>query len=114
MKSQEEIRNNPRVIVRETGEDGGNGWIKLGNSYAESAAVVWSFGAGWDHVSISFPRRCPTWEEMCLAKDVFFREDEVCVQYHPRKAEYVNMHRFCLHIWKPQGVELPIPPIWMV
>lgn len=33
-------------------------------------AVIVSCGGGWDHVSVSFKNRTPTWKEMCAAKDV--------------------------------------------
>ena len=71
-------------------------------------------GMGWDHVSVSFAMRCPTWEEMCEIKDIFFREDEACVQYHPAADEYINNHPYCLHIFRPQEKTLPTPPSWMV
>lgn len=74
--------------------------------------VVASSGGGWEHVSVSpcNQKRCPTWEEMCAIKDMFFEPEEVAVQYHPRHSEYVNMHPYCLHIWRPIGVEMPTPP----
>jgi len=36
------------------------------------------------------------------------------VQYHPPRSEYVNNHPFCLHLWRPAGLDLPLPPAWMV
>jgi hypothetical protein len=74
-----------------------------------TARVLSSDGEGWDHVSISLADRCPSWEEMCHVKDLFFEEQECVVQYHPPRSEYVNLHPFCLHLWKPQGA-LPRPP----
>lgn len=71
---------------------------------------VVSDGEGWEHVSVSLNKRCPTWDEMCFIKGVFWGDDECVIQYHPVKAEYVNNHPFCLHLWKPQGVEIPTPP----
>ena len=56
---------------------------------------------GWEHVSVSTATRCPTWEEMCEVKDLFWSEDEAVIQFHPPRAEYVNNHRYCLHLWKP-------------
>ena len=47
-------------------------------------------------------------------KDIFWGEDEVCVEYHPKREDYVNMHPHCLHIWKPIGVEIPTPPSILV
>lgn len=64
----------------------------------------------WDHVSVSTPSRCPTWEEMAWIKDLFFTEEETVVQYHPPKSKYVNYHPYCLHLWRPHGIELPLPP----
>lgn len=67
-------------------------------------------GMPWEHVSVSTHNRTPTWEEMCWVKDQFFGPDEVVVQYHPARVDYVNFHRYTLHMWKPVGVELPKPP----
>lgn len=66
----------------------------------------------FDHVSVSVLRqkRCPTWEEMCWVKDQFFEAEELAVQIHPPKSEYVNAHPFVLHLWKPFGVAIPLPP----
>lgn len=69
-----------------------------------------SQGEGWDHVSVSTPERCPTWDEMCFVKDLFFGEDEVVMQLHPAKSDYVNNHPFCLHLWRPWDVAIPLPP----
>jgi len=78
-------------------------------------------GSGWDHVSISITKkqkkgkpRCPNWEEMCYVKDLFFEETEVVIQYHPAKKDYVNLHPYVLHLWKPHEYELPTPPISLV
>jgi hypothetical protein len=35
-----------------------------------TVVVIASDGMGWDHVSVSLKDRCPTWEEMCLVKDL--------------------------------------------
>lgn len=67
--------------------------------------VVVSDGLGWDHVSVSLPYRTPSWEEMCFIKDLFFHDGEVAIQYHPKKSQYVNHHRFCLHLFRPQSQE---------
>lgn len=61
-----------------------------------------SDGGGWDHVSVSLATRTPSWEEMCFIKQLFFDDEECVMQLHPPKSEYVNFHRFCLHLWRPQ------------
>jgi len=68
----------------------------------------------WEHVSVSAEKRCPTWEEMCFVKDLFWAEDEMCVQYHPPKSDYVNFHPYVLHMWKPIGMTIPMPPTLLV
>lgn len=64
----------------------------------------------WEHVSVSTAVRCPTWEEMCFIKGLFWDGEDVVMQLHPRESEYVNQHPYCLHLWRPIGVEIPTPP----
>lgn len=73
-----------------------------------------AIGDGWEHVSVSLVNRCPTWDEMCFVKDLFWSPEETVVQYHPRASEYVNNHPYCLHLWRPIGVGLPLPPPGLV
>ncbi|KRR21306.1 hypothetical protein CQ14_06565 [Bradyrhizobium lablabi] len=68
----------------------------------------------WEHVSVSTERRTPNWAEMCFVKDLFWREDECVVEFHPPKASYVDCHPFCLHLWRPIGVEFPMSPSILV
>ncbi len=110
MKTQEEILQLAHLMVYKVSLDGGCGRIFLNGLESHYCSVVWSFSGGWDHVSIAYNRRCPTWEEMCRVKDMFFREDETVVQFHPKKSEYVNLHPYCLHLWRKQGEEAELPP----
>ena len=73
--------------------------------------VIISDGLGWDHVSVSLPDRCPTWEEMCYIKNLFFQSHETVIQYHPPQRQYVNNHKYCLHLWRPQQGKIPMPPM---
>ncbi len=79
-----------------------------------------SDGAGWEHVSVSITstqrkvERCPTWEEMCYVKNLFWHEDETVIQIHPAKSEYVNNHEYCLHLWRPTNGAVPVPDSLMV
>lgn len=79
-----------------------------------------SDGDGWEHVSVSVgengkkQQRCPTWEEMCWIKDQFWDKDDCIIQYHPVVSEYVNMHPFVLHLWKPINQIIPTPDKIMV
>jgi len=68
----------------------------------------------WEHVSVSCQDRPPTWDEMCFVKDLFWREDETVIQYHPARNDYVNFHPYTLHMWKPMGVNVPLPPTLLI
>ena len=68
---------------------------------------------GWEHVSVSCKTRCPTCNEMCKVNNLFWMRSEVVVQYHPSEANYVNLHDYCLHMWKPPH-EVIMPPKHLV
>jgi hypothetical protein len=68
----------------------------------------------WQHVSVSLSNRCPTWEEMSLVKNLFWEEEEVVIQIHPKKSENVSNHPYCLHLWRYVKENLPMPPSIMV
>ena len=76
---------------------------------ARLCSVCWGRDEdGFEHVSVS-PKnenRMPTWEDMCVLKDIFFRDDEEVYQIHPKKSEYVNVKENCLHLWRPIHGEL--------
>ena len=95
--------------------DGNNGAFKF-LLRRKKCLVIASDGMGWEHVSISLPKenRCPTWEEMCLIKDMFWDEEDCVVQYHPPKSDYVNQHPFTLHLFRPTEQVLPQPPSIMI
>ena len=64
----------------------------------------------WEHVSVSLNRRCPTWEEMCYIKSLFWEEEETVIQFHPKKSQYRNLHPYCLHMWRDVTKEHELPP----
>ena len=67
-------------------------------------------GEPWEHVSVSTTTRCPTWDEMCFVKDLFFDPEETVIQFHPPDSQYVNRHPNCLHMWRCPTINFPIPP----
>ena len=68
----------------------------------------------WQHVSVSLPKRCPTWAEMAKVKKLFWGADETVVQFHPKRSEYINNHPYCLHLWKHRDGEHKLPPTLLV
>ena len=113
MKTLEELRKTRNLLIAKVGEDGGYGDVEFGKL---RGTVIWSYGGGWEHVSVSPYKHnyTPSWEEMCRIKDMFWHDDEVVVQYHPAKSEYVNNMPNCLHLWRPIGAEMPVPLAIMV
>lgn len=79
---------------------------------------------GWEHVSVHAYRptthpcrgqmRTPTWKEMAYVKRVCWDDEDVVVQYHPRKSEYVNLHPDVLHLWRCTTQAFPTPPPGLV
>lgn len=95
--------------------DGNNGCFQISLPRGQWLNVIASDGDGWEHVSVSRQDRCPTWEEMCAVKDIFWDLEDCVVQFHPPRREYVNVHPFCLHMWRPTGGwDIPMPPRIMV
>jgi hypothetical protein len=65
---------------------------------------------GWEHVSVSLNGRCPTWAEMQHVKELFWRDDETVVQFHPARSQYINNMPHCLHMWRQIGEAYRLPP----
>lgn len=98
--------------------DGNNGCFVISFSGRTTAFVIASDGMGWEHVSVHMHTddkdRIPTWAEMCKIKDLFWDEEDTVVQYHPPKSEYVNMHKYVLHLWRSTEFDMPRPPSILV
>ena len=106
-----------RITRGRIGSDAGygnNGAFQVGLRRGQTVFVIASDMLGWEHVSVSRKDRCPTWEEMCQVRAMFWDPEDVVVQYHPRESDYVNNHPNCLHLWRPVDIELPTPPAIMV
>lgn len=77
-----------------------------------------SDGMGWEHVSISKSIsgrfHMPTWDDMCMIKNIFWDEEDAVMQFHPPKSEYVNNHNYILHLWRESGINPKLPPSIMV
>lgn len=71
--------------------------------------VIASVEGGWEHVSVSLKTRTPSWEEMCMIKDLFWGDEDEVVQFHPKRSEYVNVHPYALHMWRIVDRDFPSP-----
>lgn len=113
MKSVEEIKQSKKVIIDRVSPDGFSGMIAI---RGWQGSVMASWGAGWDHVSVCPIKRnyTPSWDDMCLIKELFFNDSEAVIQIHPPKDEYVNNMPNCLHLWRANDKEMILPPSFMV
>jgi hypothetical protein len=98
---------------------GNNGYFVLESfRRGRTFVIVASNGMGWEHVSVHVEegkrQQLPTWREMCFVKDIFWDSEDVVMQLHPRKSQYVNHDPFTLHLWRPVDVPIPTPPIILV
>ena len=64
----------------------------------------------WQHVSVSVKNKTPSWDDMCKIKDLFWDDNEIVIQFHPKKEDYVNNHKYCLHLWAKKDQSTPTPP----
>ena len=94
--------------------DHDGGAFTMFNDAGETLRIIATSGDGWDHISVSLARRCPTWAELELVKRTFFKDDETAMQLHVPPDEHVNNHEFCLHLWRPLDQPIPRPPAIMV
>lgn len=108
MRTIAEIKENPKLEIIQTGIDVLSGILHMPR--LRHCTVIASWGCGWEHVLVCPSKRMPNWTEMCQIKDMFWNDDEVVMQLHPAKSDYVNLMPNCLHLWKPIGQEIPVPP----
>jgi hypothetical protein len=70
----------------------------------------------WEHVSVHVldpvfrKQRIPNWLEMCFVKELFWDDDEVVVQFHPAKKDWISVHDAVLHLWRSKTQAFPTPP----
>ncbi len=98
--------------MRSTKEFGNSGAFRIPTRPGQvPLTVIASDQLGWEHVSVSLPGRCPTWEEMCKVKALFWDDEDCVMQLHPPRSEWISNHPYCLHLWRPTGgQQIPMPP----
>ena len=57
------------------------------------------------HVSVSHPKRYPTWDEMACARERFTPDEVTMAMVLPPRREYVNVHSTCLHLFEIDSAE---------
>lgn len=109
-------RDTSKAVIAHYGSAGDDktGVFLVKSDYGDMMRVIASSGMGWDHVSVSLQNRCPEWKEMEQVKRLFFNTHEVCMQLHVAAKDHINVHPYCLHLWRPLTQEIPLPPSIMV
>jgi len=90
---------------------GNNGVFVIPWKKSGELICIASDGLGWEHVSARYHYKIrgeeydttPSWEQMCFLKNTFWGPEDLVVQYHPIKSEYVNCHPYVLHLWRKVG-----------
>lgn len=113
MRIIEEIKQSPYLRDIDLSLDGGTGIIHVGGW---DGSIIWSNGAGWEHVSVSpFVKRItPEYSDMKKVKEIFWNDEEAVIQIFPAKSQYVNNVENCLHLWRCTYKETPLPPSCLV
>lgn len=107
-------KNAPRGYSSEEGSRFGAFRIpgRAANGRALAVIAIDGEETGWEHVSVSLPdspKKCPSWDEMCIVKRLFWTPDCCVVQFHPAEAEYVDVAQV-LHLWRNVRTAFPAPP----
>lgn len=81
----------------------GRSGLSLSSAPPPKQTVILSGGyrddVPWLHVSTAWPNRLPTWNELREVRELFLDDGLVAVQIFPPKAEYINVHPYCLHLY---------------
>jgi len=98
----------------ESPEPGWELWLICSDGNGDDRANVPAAAREWEHVSVQAVRgqrsRVPTWREMAFVKDRCWDAEDVVMQLHPARSEYVNLHPHVLHLWRPKHCAIPTPP----
>ena len=118
MKSFEEILQDQRVLKvykNVTNEKVSKLKIEVRSiKQSDKALVMLTKVAGWEHLSVSFKNKIPSWECMQEMKELCFYDTEECFQLHPKADDYINNSEYTLHIWRPVEGMKQIPPSILV
>ena len=88
-----------------------NGFIRLPQ---KGLAIQFSNGGGWEHVSISRKSKMPSYDDLVWARQIFWGGNTTVMQLFVPAEDHVNVHPYCLHLWRPMEGEIPRPPRWML
>ncbi len=118
MRNLNEILKDERIVaIKRNVQNEKSDQVKLNikaKYNGKIAFVKFSRAVGWEHLSVAFEDEIPSWNFMQEMKEMFWEDDEVAYQIHPKKSEYINNNEYCLHIWRNLEQEVKTPPTIMI
>lgn len=85
-------------------------FYKLPNGCRVGVSAFAHDGHIWIHASISRRDRVPSYDDLCMLKNVVFGPNRICAQVFECEKNHVNIHPFCLHLWGPNMESVwPLP-----
>ena len=74
--------------------------FKEGTFRMGRCTVIVSIDAGLWHLSISTRNCSPSYKEIKQARYTYIPDELYMAQIFPPKADFVNLHPFCHHLWQ--------------
>lgn len=59
------------------------------------------------HLSVSHAKRNPTWEEIRDLRYLLVPDEVTMAMFLPPRDQYVNLHRFCFHLYECEAHDVP-------
>ena len=87
------------------GDEYSGAW--LWNGMTIIATVAKYDGVQWLHVSFARKSKLPTYAEMKMIKRDFIGEDKKAIFVLPKEENFVNINKFCMHLWTCENDILP-------
>ncbi|MCM1508267.1 MAG: hypothetical protein NC177_14235 [Ruminococcus flavefaciens] len=78
-------------------------WLDLSKAW-QTYVFYRLMGTGLGTVSISHGNRLPLWDDICLARNIFWYDSECVIQYIQERKSNV------MHLWRPIKADIPVPP----
>lgn len=115
MRQIEDIIDMPHICIKEVYTNSGMvtgaiGWVDFPDKRFKGSIIIGFNENGMEHASVSSykKRQLPDWETMCRIKEIIWEDEEMVVQIHPQKSEYLhgvglpgNELENVLHLWRP-------------
>lgn len=73
----------------------------------DGGRVIVSKDGGLWHLSMSYPGKIPSYEQLKSARYKYLPDDILVAQLFPPSKDFVNLHPYVLHLWQLKPEEVP-------